>query len=189
MTKAMPRAFAASGLGLLAIVLLAGPLSAQSEFRGRMFVVGGPNRPAAVNVKVVLDATTTVEEVARFQTLLNAGDIEGFYASWRQTKKGSLQFTGGLGLKVDFYAAGEEKTEKGTKLLLAGESRNLETGVGKRAHGSFLFLVVELNIGPDGSGSGRLYEDARIAFTADGRLALDSYLTTPKEIVNLKKTK
>jgi hypothetical protein len=187
--RASTRRFFVAVCGLLAIAALGGSLSAQSEYRGRMFVVGGPNRPSAVNVKVVLDAVTTLEEVTRYQTLLGAGDIEGFYAAFREHKKGSLQFTGGLGLRIDFYAASELKTETGTKLVLAGESRNLDSGVGKRMHGAYLFLVVELNLDKNGSGDGRLYEDGRISFTATATLALDSYVTTPKEIVSVRKTK
>jgi hypothetical protein len=188
MTQPIRRSLVAI-FGLLAIAALGGSLMAQSEFRGRMFAVGGPNRPAAVNVKVVLDATTTLEEVTRYQTLLGAGDVEGFYTQFRLTKKGSLQFTGGLGLRIDFYAASMQQTEKGTKIILAGESRNLDSGVGKRTHGAYLFLVVELNLDKDGSGDGRLYEDGRISFTPTATLALESYVTTPKEIVNIHKVK
>jgi hypothetical protein len=187
--RSSSRRIAVAVCGLLAIAALGGSLLAQSEYRGRMFVVGGPNKPSAVNVKVVLDATTTLEEVTRYQTLLGTGDIEGFYAAFRERKKGSLQFTGGLGLRVDFYAASKTETETGTKVVLAGESRNLDSGVGKRMHGTYLFLVVELNLDKKGEGEGRLYEDGRISFTSTAALVLESYITTPKEIVSLRTVK
>jgi hypothetical protein len=175
--------------GILAIAGLAGSLLAQAEYRGRMFMGGGPNRPAVVNVKIVLDALTTAEEVNRYQQLLTAGDIEGFYETFHVAKKGSLQFTGGLGLKIDFYAASEAQTEKGTRLIMAADSRNLETGVSKRTHGSYLFLVIQLDLDAKGNGDGQLYEDGKIAFSPEGELILQSYVTTPKEIVSVKKTK
>jgi hypothetical protein len=175
--------------GLLAIAALGGPLSAQTEYRGRMFAGGGPNRSAVVNVKIVVDGLTTAEEVGRFQQLLAGGDIEGFYETFHTLKKGSLQFTGGLGLKVDFYAASEVQTEKGARLLMAADSRSLDTGVSKRTHGSYLFLVLLLDIDAKGNGDGQLYEDGKLAFSPSGELILQSYITTPKEIVNVKKTK
>lgn len=175
--------------GLLAIAALSGPLAAQAEYRGRMFVGGGPNRPAVVNVKIVVDALTTAEEVGRFQQLLAAGDIEGFYDIFHTLKKGSLQFIGGPGLKIDFFAASEVQTEKGARLLMAADSRSLETGVSKRTHGSYLFLVIQLDIDAKSNGDGQLYEDGKLAFSSDGELVLQSYVTTPKEIVNVKKTK
>ena len=175
--------------GLLAVAAFAGPLTAQTEYRGRMFVGGGPNRPAVVNVKIVLDGLTTAEEVGRYQQLLGAGDIEGFYETFRVARKGSLQFTGGLGLKIDFFAASEVQTEKGARLIMATDSRNIETGLSKRTHGGYLFLVIVLDIGPKGTGDGQLYEDGKIAFSPDGELILQSYVTTPKEIVSVKKTK
>lgn len=182
------RAFFIIG-GLLAIAALGGSLFAQTEYRGRMFVGGGPNRAAVANVKIVVDGLTTAEEVGRYQQLLAAGDIEGFYETFHALKKGSLQFTGGLGLKIDFFAASEVATEKGAKLLMAADSRNLDTGVSKRTHGSYLFLVIMLDIDGKGNGDGRLYEDGKLAFSSSGELILQSYITTPKEIVNVKKTK
>lgn len=175
--------------GPLAVAALSGSLLAQAEYRGRMFAGGGPNRPAVVNVKIVVDALTTAEEVGRYQQLLAGGDIEGFYETFHTLKKGSLQFTGGLGLKIDFYAASEVQTEKGARLIMAADSRNIETGVSKRTHGSYLFLVIALDIDAKGNGDGQLYEDAKIAFSPNGELILQSYVTTPKEIVNVKKTK
>jgi hypothetical protein len=154
-----------------------------------MFSGGGPNRPAVVNVKIVADALTAAEEVGRFQQLLGAGDIEGFYETFHTLKKGSLQFTGGLGLKIDFFAASEVQTEKGARLIMAADSRSLDSGVSKRTHGSYLFLVVVLDIDAKGNGDGQLYEDGKIAFTSTGELILQSYITTPKEIMNVKKTK
>ncbi len=175
--------------GLLAIAFLSGTLSAQAEYRGRMFMGGGPNRAAVANVKIVVDGLTTAEEVARYQQLLAAGDIEGFYQTFHTLKKGSLQFTGGLGLKIDFYAASEIQTEKGARLFMAADSRSLETGVSKRTQGSYLFLVIMLDIDAKGNGDGQLYEDGKLAFASNGELILQSYITTPKEIVNVKKTK
>ncbi len=175
--------------GLLAIAFLSGTLAAQAEYRGRMFMGGGPNRAAVANVKIVVDGLTTAEEVARFQQFLAAGDIEGFYGAFHTVKKGSLQFTGGLGLKVDFYAASEIQTEKGARLFMAADSRNLETGVSKRTQGTYLFLVIMLDIDAKGNGDGQLYEDGKLAFSSNGELVLQSYITTPKEIVNVKKTK
>ena len=175
--------------GLLAIAALGGSLMAQTEYRGRMFVGGGPNRSAIANVKIVVDGLTTAEEVGRYQQLLAAGDIEGFYETFHTLKKGSLQFTGGLGLKIDFFAASEVATEKGARLLMAADSRSLDTGVGKRTHGSYLFLVILLDIDGKGNGDGQLYEDGKLAFSPSGELILQSYITTPKEIVNVKKTK
>jgi hypothetical protein len=175
--------------GLLAVAALNGTLLAQAEYRGRMFIGGGPNRASVANVKIVVDALTTAEEVGRYQQLLAAGDIEGFYETFHTLKKGSLQFTGGMGLKIDFYAASEVATEKGAKLMMAADSRSLETGVSKRTHGSYLFLVIMLDIDAKGNGDGQLYEDGKLAFAPTGELILQSYVTTPKEIVNVKKTK
>lgn len=188
MTPSIRRSFIVI-CGLLAIAALSGSLLAQAEYRGRMFMGGGPNRAAVANVKIVVDGLTTAEEVGRYQQLLTAGDIEGFYETFHALKKGSLQFTGGLGLKIDLYAASEIQTEKGARLLMAADSRSLETGTSKRTQGSYLFLVIMLDIDAKGNGDGQLYEDGKIAFSPSGELILQSYITTPKEIVNVKKSK
>jgi len=160
-----------------------------TEFRGRIFMGGGPNRPGALTTRIIITGYTNMDEVRKFQERLNAGDVDGFYNEFRAVKKGEMRFVGGAGLQINFNAAQEQQTEKGVKIFLMSESRSIETGTSKRVGGSALFFVVELDLDKKFEGEGKVYEDARISFTPEGGIKMDSYLTTPKMIVNVRKSK
>lgn len=176
-------------LGLVAFFLAASPLLAQKEFRGRLLTGGGPNMPSAINIRVIINGFTSSEEVNKFQEMLARNDVEGFYSDLRHQFKGELRFIGGQGMQIKFNAAVEEQTEKGTKIFLFTESRGLFTGGSRRVSGTALFLVLELDLDKNNEGEGRVYEDGRILFTPQGGIKMDSYLTTPKEIINVKPAK
>lgn len=176
-------------------------LAVPSEFRGRMLTGVGTGLPAVMNVKIVVDSYTTQDEVALLQDFKNKNDSKGFFSAFNQIKKGSLQFPGETGLNIGFHAAFETPTDKGMKIILAGESQALPAGFspsadawkvlapGKNRPGLFLFLVAELDLDKNFKGEGKVYEEAKIAFTPEGGIKLDSYVKTPKMIVNIEKTK
>jgi hypothetical protein len=159
-----------------------------AEFRGRIFMGGGPNRPGALTTRIIVNGYTNLDEIRALQDRLQSGDVDGFYDAFRKMKKGEMRFVGGAGLQINFNAAQEQQTEDGVKVFLIGESRSIESGVSKRVGGTALFLVVELTLDKKYEGEGKIYEDGRISFTPEGGIKLDSYLTTPKVIVNIRKS-
>jgi hypothetical protein len=176
----------------LAAAALAGLWAGQetvAEFRGRIFMGGGPNRPGALTTRILVNGYTNMDEIKILQDRLNSDDVGGFYTEFRKMKKGEMRFVGGAGLQINFNAAQEQQTENGINIFLVSESRSIESGVSKRVGGTALFLVVELTLNKKYEGEGKVYEDGRISFTADGAIKLDSYLTTPKVIVNIRKSK
>jgi len=177
------------GFFAAAYVVLSPGLWAKTEFKGRLFMGGGPNRANVVSVRILLNEYTSEDEVRRLSQFLNAGDIEGFYGAFREMKKGELRFIGGLGLKVVFNAATEQKTENGYKILFATEGRSLEMGTSKRISGGYLFLVVELNLNNKYEGEGKVYENAKIQFTPAGSFVIESYVTPPKMLVAVQPVK
>lgn len=176
-------------------------LTVPSEFRGRMLTGVGTGLPSVMNVKILLDSYTTQNEAAQFQDFLDKNDSKGFFNAFGLVKKGSLQFLGETGLNIGFHAAFETPTDKGMKIILVGESRSLPAGFspsadawkatvpGKVRSGLFLFLVAELDLDKNFKGEGKVYEEAKITFTPGGGIKLDSYVKTPKTIVNIEKTK
>ena len=200
MTK---KAFVIVAAGLIAVVnpAFSNILMVPSEFRGRMLTGVGTGLPAVMNARIVVNSYTTLDEVALLQDFVNKNDSKGFFSAFNQIKKGFLQFPGEMGLNISFHAAFETPTDKGMKIILVGESQALPVGFspsadawkvlapGKNRSGLFLFLVAELDLDKNFKGEGKVYEEARITFTPEGGIKLDSYVKTPKMIVNIEKTK
>jgi hypothetical protein len=177
------------GLAAAALAAQAVGQDIAAEFRGRIFMGGGPNQPGALTTRLIVNGYTNLDEVRKLQDRLVAGDVDGFYNEFRAMKKGEMRFVGGAGLQIIFNCAQEQQTEKGIKIFLISDSRSIESGVSKRVSGTALFLVVLLDLDKEYKGEGKVYEDARISFSSDGAIRLDSYLTTPKVIVNVRKSK
>jgi hypothetical protein len=191
----------AAGLIAVANPAFSNILAVPSEFRGRMLTGAGTGLPAVMNVRIVVDSFTTQNEVDRLRDFMNKNESKGFFSAFNQIKKGFLQFPGDMGLNISFHSAFETPTDKGMKIILAGESQALPAGFspsadawkvlapGKNRSGLFLFLVAELDLDKNFKGEGKVYEEARITFTPEGGIKLDSYVKTPKMIVNIEKAK
>lgn len=175
-------------LGAL-LVGLTSPLWAQVEFKARLMTGGGPNVQSAINLRIRIESFTTTDEVRDLVKAYNSGGEDGFFAAFNKLKKGALRFLGGPGLNIAFHAAYEKPTDKGFKIFLYSKSRSVEPGASKLVYGGFLFLVVELDLDKNYEGEGRIYEDARIRFTEQGTIEMESYTRAPKDVVGVSQVK
>jgi hypothetical protein len=147
-----------------------------------------PEFPNTITVKIEIAGFSTPEEIAALQTALKEHGEAAFRKAFRRNVKGSLLFYGIEQPSIKFHAAFETPTEKGRKLSLFAENRIVLTGPGQAIMG-LLFLVVDLEIDAEGNGEGRLYENAYVKFTADGRLELESYRTSPAQLIQVRRAK
>jgi hypothetical protein len=172
---------------MLCIVLLGwtSSLWAQAEFKARLFTGGGPNTESSINVRIKIDSFTTVDEVVALSKAFSSGGEDGFFAVFNKMNKAYLRFLGAQGLNIGLHAAYEKPTDNGYKILLYGKSQSVEPGSNRLVYGGFLFLVVILDLDKNYKGEGRIYEDARIQFTQQGTIEMDSYTRAPKVLVGV----
>lgn len=165
------------------IVLATIPLlEAKLVLAGRIYRSEGGS--GLENIRIVIDNYSTPDEIRALARLMISGDVEGFYKALRAMDKGQLQMPGTAALNVHFNVAIEQPGEKGSRILLITESRNVQPG-----QNVFLFLVAELNLDKNLKGDGRIHYVARIKFPSEGDVDLDSYVTVPNEITNLHPVK
>jgi len=157
-------------------------LEAQVVLNGRIYRSEGGT--GLENIRFVIDSYSTPDEILALKRFMTSGDVEGFYKALRAMDKGQMQPRGTSGLNVHFNVAIEQPTEKGIRIVLITESRNVMPG-----QNIFLFLVAELNLDKNFNGNGRLHYDAKIKFPAEGGVDLDSYVTVPNQITNLHRVK
>jgi hypothetical protein len=164
------------------IVLASIPLlEAKVVLAGRIYRSDGTGLE---NIRIVIDSYSTPDEILALKRLMISGDVEGFYKALRAMDKGQLQMPGTSALNAHFNVAIEQPAEKGSRIVLITESRNLQAG-----QNIFLFLVAELNLDKNLKGDGRIHYVARIKFPSEGGVDLDSYVTVPNEITNLHPVK
>ncbi|MBM3311141.1 MAG: hypothetical protein FJY80_06510 [Candidatus Aminicenantes bacterium] len=187
MTSRQSRCIPPFALAVIAVLLgLAGGLAGAEKqtFRARVIK---PDFPNNITVKVDISEFSTPEEIAALRSAMDEGE-RAFRKTFRKTAKGNLMFYGIEQPSIKFYAAFEAPTEKGRAIALFAENRTILTGPGQ-AYTGLLFLVVTLEVDAEGNGEGRLYENAYIKFTSDGRLDLESYRTVPAQLIQVRPAK
>lgn len=179
LAAAIPLFFAASAVA-----------AAPAVYRARMFTGGGASSAAAVNVRIVVDSTTTLEEAFRLNEAIGQGDWDSFLTVFRSMPKGSIQFTGAAGLKIPCHIVSEEANDKGgTRVILVARGQPIDPFASRRFFGPFIFLVVTLNLDASGKGEGKAYEEAGFRFTPDGKVVPEGSVSTPKAFVNVRREK
>jgi hypothetical protein len=164
-------------------------LWAQVQFKARLMTSGGPNVQAAINVRINIKSYTDADEVRQLLQIFNSGGEDAFWPAFYKLDKGSVTFLGGLGTNIAFHAAYEKSTDKGFKIILFSKSQSIEPGSKRLIYGGFLFMVVELDLDKNYRGDGRVYEDARIRFTEQGTIEMESYTRAPKSLVGVSLVK
>jgi hypothetical protein len=160
-------------------------LRAQTEFKGRLLTGIGP----ASNVRIKIESFSTPDEIRQLRQALASGGEDGFFVAFRQLNKASLRFFGGPGLNIGLHAAYEIPTDNGYKIFLYGKSQAVEPGSSLRGGQGFFFLVVVLDLDKNYKGEGRIYETARIRFTDQGVMEMESSVTVPKMLVSISPVK
>ncbi len=175
----------------LCLLLLgwASALWAQVQFKARLMTGGGPNIPASINVRINIKSYSEADEVRQLLQVYNSGGEDAFWPAFYKLDKGAVTFLGGLGLNIAIHAAYEKPTDKGFKIFLFSKSQSIEPGSRRLIYGGFLFLVVELDLDKNYRGDGRVYEDARIRFTEQSTIEMESYTRAPKILVGVSLVK
>jgi hypothetical protein len=164
----------------LAVAFLALPSPAQVKFRGR-YLSGGLTDPVqTVNIEIL--SYSTIEEIGAIAKAFTERGEAGFHEVFRSMKKGSLQITSGRGLRIDFHAAHEYKTDKGLKIELIAENGRFEMGTMNRPSTGVEVLVCVLEINEKGRGDAMIYEDASFKILPSGQMTMDEHKRAPKII-------
>jgi len=160
-------------------------LWAQVQFKARLLTGGGPNVQASINLRINIKSYSDADEVRQLLQVYNSGGEDAFWPAFYKLDKGAVTFLGGLGTKISIHAAYEMPTDKGVKIVLFSRSQSIEPGSKRLIYGGFLFMVVELNLDKNYKGEGKVYEDARIRFTEQTTLEMESYTRAPKALVGV----
>jgi hypothetical protein len=169
-------------LSLTLIVFASAPLlEAGIVLSGRIHSLGRTEI-----IRIIIDSYSTPEEIQKLKQYMGLGDVDNFYKVLRALDKGQMQMPQSQSTDQNrhFNVAVEQPTETGARILLITETRQAEPG-----KNVFLFFVAELNLDKNYNGNGRIHSVARIKFPSAGGIDLDSQVTVPNEITDLRRVK
>ena len=162
----------------------------QAVYRGRLFLGGGAASPGVIDVQITIDHLSTNEELAELAPLMAAGETNRLFVKAKAFKTGALQYLRTSGLRIDFNLAFEKKTEGGKRIFLVAENQSADPTSSLMIFGEEqikrgLFLVVAIDLNEGDKGEGKIYQEARVKFSAGGDFELLNYRMTPLLIVNI----
>jgi len=169
----------------LAVIALNVPSSAQVKFRGRYLTGGGGTIDPVLTVNIEVSAYSTIEEITALAKAFSEEGEAGFHRVFRSMKKGYLQVTSGRGMRIEFHAAHEYKTDKGLKIEMIAENSRFEMGALQRPSSGVEVLVCILEINEKGRGEAKIYEDASFKILPTGQMTMDQHNRAPKIISGL----
>jgi hypothetical protein len=178
-----------SGTVLFICLFLCSGLSAQEEFKGRLFPDAARGSQRALNIIISIDEYTSKQEVFQLIQIYHQSGYKQFRDDLREMKKGILRPVGGTGNQVVFHLAQYAPKGTGGEIILVGESQSWNLDSRRRHDNRFPYLVVELSFDEKGKGSGNIYLQADIRLTSHGIVEIASYNQPPRQILGLELVK
>ncbi len=173
---------------VLTVVVLALPASGQDKYRGRYLTENDGRSDPVLTVALEVLGYSTPEEISGLVRAYNERGEAGFHEAFRALKKGSIRILGGRGMNIEFHAAREIPTNKGSRIELIAENSRFELGAAQTPYSGLMFLVAILEVDAKGRGEAKIYEDATCRFI-DGQIVLDEFKRAPKFITGLSRLK
>jgi hypothetical protein len=156
------------------------------RYRGALMDVGNIlPRTSAELVTVTLDRLTGAAELAELADIQTGARQEALRDALEGREVGRVQI--GQGLSYPISAALAHDGEGEMRHLVLVIARPITLGEIWRSTRSldYPFSVIELDLEPDGEGSGELNVAARVSFTADGAVQIEDLAVQPVRILGV----
>ncbi len=134
----------------------------------------------AVKVRVVIRRYSTDEELQEIRRLAEAGDEPGFHKAFGKMEVASVEYPTAGGLRQRCYAAVEQPSPQGVRILLFSE------GIVSPVMRLLSSRITEFSLSHQHEGEGWIYR-ARILITEENDIAFDRISPgTPGQITNVR---
>ncbi|MDH4196956.1 MAG: hypothetical protein OEW05_06075 [Candidatus Aminicenantes bacterium] len=137
----------------------------------------------AIKVRAVIRRYSTVEELQEIRRLAEAGDEPGFQKGFGRLDIASVEYPTAGGLRQRCYAAVEQPSPQGVRILLFSE------GIVSPVMKMWSTRITEYRLNQKHEGEGSIYR-ARVLITEDGDIVLERISPSiPSQITNVRPIK
>ena len=198
MTDKISRYLVLRLLGISMIVLLMQPLGAAEKtspkevYTGTVVAIGGvsgPSRMVSGTFNLTITDYTSDEDAQRFLITLAEEKQDGLLKAMRKENKGSFAIGGQVGRQVNIVRATEVDGKR--RLVVAFERwlKMAEVRAGARSQ-DYPIGIVELFVGPDGTGEGTYIGAAKVSWKVDEKTAkktveIENFGTYPARLIGV----
>src|SRR5580698_1212226 len=165
---------AALAAGLFPFAMSFGQEKLKSEQYSALWAVLGGGNGGSFSVDIRIDKYNTDEDIKRFADILRQGGQDRLRKVLEDEDAGQLSTAGGAGTSI---AIARKIVDGKRTIIRVVTARNLEfVGLHSGGSASYPFTILELNLAPNGRGSGTAVASAGIVFDRDqNTYAIKSY--------------
>jgi len=142
-------------------------------------------------VDISINRWSTDEERARLAAAVRENGPDALLKELQKVKDpvGYIQTPGNVGYPLRF--ARQVRMADGTRRILLGTDRPISyfEATNQPITADYPFMVIDLTIGPNGEGQGRLLPLARVTANDDHVVDIENYTTEPVRLTQVRETK
>jgi len=176
------------GIAIGIFLVLAGPISGEEVFRGKLMTAGGPIQQKMVTVKIHIESFSTADEVRALRKVLVDEDSNAFLNAFRKSNHGFINFIGVEGLNIRINAAQVFPTDEGRKIMIFSERQSWGGTQRASVIRQHFFMGIELELDNEGKGTGTFYPGCSFKLNPNGNIELDGFLPS-EQILGIRKIK
>ena len=145
-------------------------------------------RARTVAVKIYVTSYTTDEEVSQLANILKSQGSDALLKAVDKMDRGKLAVVGKTGTNVGVVRS--KTTDKGTVITMVMDRPVAFAELWQNTRSTdYPFGILQMTVDKDGKGEGQLMVAAKIGFTADNTIEVESYGIQPMRLMSVRKLK
>jgi hypothetical protein len=174
-------------LALLTIAAVAQEDEYQKErFTGTLVMTTTRASGANTQVTFNINGLTSNEEIQQYAQALKDGGPAALRKAIEKIEMGSFVPQGFTRAVINIARSFETEEGRVINLVIARRLNWMEAYYNTRSR-DYDFSIIQLNLDPEGKGTGTMIVGARLKFNENNELVIEQYGTTPLRILNVKK--
>jgi hypothetical protein len=165
------------------------PVERLTAFAVDMSNMAGRTRTGTVDI--VIDRWSTDQERDQLLGALREGGADGLLRALQKIKDpaGRVQTPGNVGYPLRF--ARQTRASDGSRRIIIATDRPISyfEAVNRPRTSDYPFMVIDLRLGPDGKGEGKLMPIARITANEEHVVEIENYASEPVRLTQVREVK
>ena len=175
-------------LSCLLLLALSGSAAAAEVFTGSVVDAGGAVRASTARFTLQIDEYSDVEEIKGLVGVLAEQGPGGLETTLRKLERGWFRIGAELGYPVSVARSIDTEDGRVIRAVIDRPIQMFEVMRGLRS-ADHPFGMIEIRIGSDGKGDGKLIAAAKVEFDAEGAVEIESLGTQPFRLMGVRAQK
>jgi hypothetical protein len=170
------------------MLTLAGAAGAAESFRGHVVDMSGGRRASSAHFTLHIEEFADSEEIRGLVSVLAEGGQDDLEKALRDLDRGWIRVGASLGYPISVARSIETEDGRMIRVVTDRPIQMFEVMRGLRSV-DYPFGLIEITLGKDGKGEGRLIAAAQVEFSKEGAVEVTSLGTQPFRLMKVRPEK